>query len=132
MTRSFVPALALLALGTAHAGGVNHIVTVAPNALSFSPPVTNASIGDTVTFNKAAGSLFHNVASDAGAPQTFRCAQGCDGAGGDGGATNAAWSATISITASGTIGYHCEIHGQGMTGSIVVGTPVGLQNFEID
>ena len=133
MFRSCFVAGALLAFAaTAHAGGVNHVVTVAPNALTFSPPVTNANVGDTVTFNKAAGGLFHNVASDAGAPQTFRCAQGCDGAGGDGSATNVAWSATISITTSGTIGYHCEVHGANMSGSIVVGTPVSLQNFEID
>lgn len=101
-----------------------------------SPAVTNAQIGDTITFNNVGASPgFHNVVSSSGATQ-FRCAAGCDGVGGGNGSPSSAnWSATITLTTVGTINYFCEVHGAagiGMFGTINVTVPVGLQSFEID
>jgi len=112
----------------------NHVVNVGdPNGLTFAPATLNIAAGDTVTFNNGGG--FHNVASDPGAVTSFRCAQGCDGAGGNGAASNTLWSATVTFPTPGTVGYHCEIHGapgQGMAGTITVTVPVELQTFEVD
>lgn len=84
--------------------------------LNFSPRTINANVGDTVTFVNAGGT--HNVAADDG---SFRCANGCDGSGGDGNPNGSNWSSTITLTAAGTIGFHCEVHGaMGMTGTINV------------
>jgi plastocyanin len=108
---------------------------------SFNDPttntnVTNAAVGDTITFtNVGASPGFHNVRSD-GPVTTFRCANGCDGVGGGSGdpsSTN--WTATITLATADTIHYYCEIHGapsQGMSGTINVTTPVELQTFEVD
>jgi hypothetical protein len=68
---------------------------------------------------------------------TFRCANGCDGVGtGDGNPSGTVgWSATIEISqaaAHASIGYHCEVHGQAMSGSITVTNPVDVQSFDID
>jgi plastocyanin len=107
---------------------------------SFNDPssntnVTNAAVGDTITFNNVGASPgFHNVRSD-GPVTTFRCADGCDGAGGNGNPSSTNWTATITLTAADTINYYCEIHGapgQGMFGTINVTVPVELQTFEVD
>lgn len=110
-----------------------HAVAVGPGGtLTFSPATLNIAAGDTVTFSSD-GTGFHNVASDAGAVTTFRCANGCDGAGGNGAPSGAAWTATVTFATPGTIGYHCEVHqGLGMVGTINVTVPVDLQSFEID
>ena len=54
----------------------------------------------------------------------FRCANGCDGAGGNGNLSGAAWSATVAFPTAGTIRYFCEAHGApggvGMSGVITV------------
>jgi plastocyanin len=66
---------------------------------------------------------------------TFRCANGCDGAGGNGSPSSANWTSTITLTTVGTIAFYCEIHGapgQGMSGTINVTLPVELQSFEVD
>lgn len=113
---------------------VDHPVNVGdPNGLTFSPQTLNIAAGDTVTFTNGGG--FHNVASDPGAVTSFRCADGCDGAGGNGDASSAAWSATVSFPTPGTVGYHCEIHGapgQAMFGTINVTIPVELQTFDVE
>lgn len=104
-----------------------------PNGVSFVPQVLNIAAGDTVTFTNGGG--FHNVVSDPGAVTTFRCADGCDGSGGNGDAASTLWSAVVAFPDPGTIGYFCEIHGapgQGMFGTINVTIPVGLQSFEIE
>ena len=104
-----------------------------PNGLTFAPAVLNIAAGDTVTFTNGGG--FHNATSDAGAVTAFRCANGCDGDGGNGAPSSTAWSATVTFPTPGTIGYHCEIHGaagQGMFGTINVTIPVELQTFEVD
>ena len=119
---------------------VNHTVNVGQNAAgaqanAFNPSVVNATVGDTITFqNVGASPGFHNVRSD-GPTQTFRCANGCDGAGGDGAPSSTNWTATITLNAAGTIPFYCEIHGApgaGMSGTINVTLPVELQSFEVD
>jgi plastocyanin len=115
------------------AAAADHTVQVGGSGLVYSPQVLNIAAGDTVTFVNAGG--FHNVQSDPGAVTAFRCAEGCDGAGGTGAASSTAWSATVAFPDPGTAGYHCEIHGApgaGMFGTINVTTPVDLQSFSID
>ena len=129
-------AASLLAFAT-HAQAVDHVVHVGGAGLVFTPSSIEALVGDTVTFINDGG--FHNVASDAGAPMTFRCANGCDGdAVGPADGTpsgTVGWTATITISpaaAHSSIGYHCEVHGQTMSGTISVTNPVDLQSFDID
>jgi plastocyanin len=122
------PALLLLAGSTAWAA--NHTVmvggtyTVGPYEyplMSFTPRDLTVNVGDTITFVNSGG--IHNVAADDG---SFRCAQGCDGQGGNGAPSGANWSATITATEAGVIPYHCEVHGTaGMTGTITVNGAAG-------
>jgi plastocyanin len=135
LLRTRGPILALALLGLAGpAAATNWNVNVGdPNGLTFSPATLNISAGDTVTFINGGG--FHNAVSDPGAVTSFRCANGCDGSGGNGAASSTLWSATVTFPTPGTVGYHCEIHGapgQGMFGTINVTIPVELQSFEID
>jgi plastocyanin len=122
------------------AWSANHTINVGQNsagqpANQFNPSTVNATIGDTITFqNVGASPGFHNARSD-GPTQTFRCANGCDGAGGDGAPSSTNWTATITLDAAGTIQFYCEIHGApgaGMAGTINVTLPVELQSFEVD
>lgn len=105
----------------AMASAANHVVTAQSN-LTFSPGNLTIAAGDTVTFRNGGG--FHNVVSDPGSVTTFRCANGCDGASGNGNLSSAAWSATVTFPTAGTIGYYCEAHGApngaGMSGTITV------------
>jgi len=135
--------VAMLALPMT-AWSVDHVINVGQTAgggqgNSFNDPttntnVTNAAVGDTITFNNVGASPgFHNVRSDG--PTTFRCANGCDGAGGNGDPSSTNWTATITLTAANTIQYYCEIHGapgQGMSGTINVAVPVELQTFDVE
>lgn len=122
-----------LLFGSASAWAANHTVAVGPGGtLIFSPANLSIVAGDTVTFTSD-GTGIHNVASDAGAVTAFRCANGCDGAGGDGTPSGAAWSSTVTFPTPGTVGYHCEVHvSLGMVGTITVTVPVDLQSFSID
>ena len=119
----------LLLLAATSAWAVDHHVTVGGTTnggpyggggspiLMFAPSNLTIAVGDTVTFTNAGGAP-HNVHAD---DNSFRCAQGCDGQGGDGTPGAAAWSATITFDQAGTFPYHCDIHGSmGMTGSITV------------
>ncbi|WP_332687528.1 FG-GAP-like repeat-containing protein, partial [Devosia sp.] len=102
------------------ASAANHVVTAQSN-FTFSPSNLTIDAGDTVTFQNGGG--FHNVVSDPGSVTMFRCANGCDGAGGNGNLSGAAWSATVTFPTPGAIGYHCEAHGSpgsGMAGTITV------------
>jgi plastocyanin len=144
---SLIALATLFGLASSAASAANLIVNVGVNSggsqanaftdttSNTSPAVTNAQVGDTVTFNNVGASPgFHNVVSNAGATQ-FRCANGCDGAGGNGDPSSANWSATITLTTASTINYFCEVHGGtgvGMFGTINVNVPVGLQSFGID
>jgi plastocyanin len=130
--RKIWPAVLLL-LAASHAWAVDHHVTVGGVVnngygtnpiLMFSPSMVTVNPGDTVTFTNAGGAP-HNVHAD---DDSFRCAAGCDGAGGNGTPSADAWTSTITITqaAGTTIAYHCDIHGSmGMTGSIVVQDAAG-------
>jgi plastocyanin len=126
--RKFWPAVLLL-LAAPSAWAIDHRVDVGGSYDSggytypqngFVPRAVTVDVGDTVTFVNAGGT--HNV--DADDETTFRCANGCDGAGGNGDPSGAAWSSTVAITpamAGHTIGYHCDVHGSmGMTGTITV------------
>ena len=93
----------------------NHTVEARPDN-TFSPSNLTIEMGDTVTFVNAGG--FHNVAASNG---SFRCAEGCDGQGGNGDPSSSAWSATVTFNNVGTVDYVCEVHaGLGMAGTIVV------------
>jgi plastocyanin len=128
--------VASLGLFSAGAYAANIPVTVGGGGNNFNPATLSIAAGDTVTFSYAGGVVPHNVRSDPGTVTQFRCAQGCDGQGGDGTPTGTAWSATITFPTAGTIPFFCEIHGAaggvGMSGVITVTTPVDLQSFEVD
>jgi len=113
--------VALGLLFSATAPAANHIVTALPN-MTFSPKTMTINAGDTVTFTNGGG--FHNVASDPGAVTAFRCADGCDGAGGNGSLSSSAWSATVTFPTAGAAAFHCEAHGAaggvGMSGKITI------------
>lgn len=133
LSRLSATATLLLAAASASAGGTNHNVSVGGAAgFAFVPATLTISQGDTVTFTNAGGN--HNVVSTSPAA-VFRCAQGCDGAGGNGDVSGVLWSAVVTFNNPGTVDYYCELHGlpgQGMAGTIIVNIPVGLQKFEID
>ena|SRR5882724_4212909 len=112
----FVPA-APAAVVEVQAGGTG---------LVFTPAAVTLQAGDSVHFSNAGGT--HNVTADDG---SFRCANGCDGQGGDGSISGAPWSATVAYPRAGTYLFHCEEHGGaggvGMSGRVIVqpapGTP---------
>jgi plastocyanin len=105
-------AVALLLAGSA-SWAAN--VTVHANNFSFSPADITINVGDTVTFVNDGG--FHNVSSSDGG---FRCANGCDGQGGNGDPASG-WQFSLQFNSAGTFHYVCEVHAaMGMTGSITV------------
>jgi plastocyanin len=102
----------------AHA--TDHVVTALSN-MTFSPAAITINAGDTVTFENGGGT--HNAVSTPGSVTVFRCANGCDGSGGNGNLSSAAWSATVTFPTAGTINYYCQAHGSpgaGMSGTITV------------
>jgi plastocyanin len=121
-----------LLLAAVPASAEDHTVTArnGPGGRHFDPATLTIAVGDTVTFvNDPADPGFHNVASDPGAVTAFRCANGCDGDGGNGDPDSNLWSATVAFPTAGSAPYYCEIHGgpggAGMSGVITVtgGTP---------
>lgn len=81
----------------------------------FIPADLEIEVGDTVTWTNEEG--LHNVV----APGLFRCANGCDGEGGNGDPAKNAWSFSRTFNSVAEIDYFCEIHlGFGMVGSISV------------
>ncbi len=97
--------------------------------LMFQPANLTIAVGDTVTFTNAGGAA-HNVHSDDNT--SFRCAQGCDGQGGDGNPSAALWSVTVPFNQAGKFPYHCDVHGSmGMTGSITVQAATSSGNVPI-
>ena len=92
-----------------------HIVEARSNN-RFEPANLTIEAGDTVTWLNAGG--FHNVRATDG---SFRCANGCDGQGGNGDPSLAAWEFSLIFNDPGTIDYDCEVHvSLGMVGSITV------------
>lgn len=110
---------ATLSLLAMPAWAVDHRVRLGGSfGLTYSPASLTINAGDTVTFQNLGG--FHNVVSDTGA---FRCARGCDGAGGDGNPTDFNFSVTVAFNTPGSFGYFCNVHGSpgaGMFGRITV------------
>ena len=128
---------ATLGLFSAGAYAADHPVTVGGGGgFTFAPNNLSISAGDTVTFTYAGGAAPHNVRSDPTAVTQFRCANGCDGQGGDGTPSGTAWTATVTFPTAGSVPFYCEIHGGpggiGMAGTITVTVPVDLQSFEVD
>ena len=83
---------------------------------TFSPSTVTIVPGGTVTFVNLGGE--HNVTADDG---SFRCANGCDGSGGNGTPATNAWSVTITFPDAGSVPYNCEVHvAEGMTGTVIV------------
>jgi plastocyanin len=134
MKRISLAAGGALALFAVTASAVDHqVVAMNTPTRHFEPPTLEINVGDTVTFiNDPGNPGFHNARSDADAVTEFRCANGCDGDGGNGDPDSALWSATVTFPTAGTVGYYCEVHGGdggiGMSGVITVvgtgGTPV--------
>jgi plastocyanin len=117
--------LALLAAAGA-ASAANVIVTAKSN-FTFSPSNVTINVGDTVTFKNGGG--LHNVVSNS-TGNVFRCANGCQGAGGNGAPSDDPWQAVVTFSNPGTVQFFCELHGaagQGMAGTITVnGTAPGF------
>jgi len=106
----------LLDLVPLSASATNYNVVVAPNgALTFSPKNLTINAGDSVTWQWAGGGMPHNVAGPG-----FRCANGCDGEGGDGTPSALPWTFTRTFAIPGTINYVCQVHQPIMSGSITV------------
>ncbi|MDC8012077.1 plastocyanin/azurin family copper-binding protein [Tahibacter soli] len=112
-------AASAFALAGSVATAADHIVEVGRDGLTFTPGLLTIRRGDTVTFVNIIGN--HNVVASSGA---FRCANGCDGAGGNGNLSVDLWRATVQFDRVGTFGYYCQAHGDpdggGMYGSITV------------
>jgi plastocyanin len=109
--------LAALAPGVARAG-VEHQVSLLGSV--FTPQHLEITAGDSVRWTNDDAPMFHNVRADDG---SFRCAEGCDDLGGDGGVSPAPWTFSRVFTEPGVIGYYCEAHGVpglGMWGTITV------------
>lgn len=82
----------------------------------FEPDVITIEVGETVTWCHD-GNNTHNVMEEGG---TFRCANGCDGSGGNGNPSTG-WSFSITFTDARTVNYICEVHeALGMTGTVIV------------
>jgi plastocyanin len=110
----FVPWLAI-SIGLP-ASAANFEVSVGEHAPIFAPKILNIQVGDSVTFVHKAGHRANVVASG-----LFRCAQGCDGEGGNGNPSELPWTVTRIFTEAGTVNYHCdEGIATGMRGQIVV------------
>lgn len=120
--RRIVTALLATSVGVLPAAAQkSHTVTANPD-LTFSPAQLTITAGDSVTWRNEGG--IHNVAADDG---SFRCADGCDGAGGDGDPSETAWSFTLTFDQPSDVPYHCQVHGApggaGMSGLITVQAP---------
>jgi len=137
--RKIWPALLLL-LAASSAWAVDHQIAVGGTygsggytypLLMFSPSTVTINAGDTVTFTSGGGAP-HNVHAD---DNSFRCANGCDGAGGNGEPAANTWTSTVTFgpeTAGHSIPFHCDIHGSmGMTGTIIVNAAQGSGNVPI-
>jgi plastocyanin len=112
-----IATLALALPGAAAAE--DHMVRVVDS--SFIPAMLTIQAGDTVTWANEGTAQAHNVVAD---DDSFRCANGCDGMGGNGNASTGPWSVTLTFDDPGTIPYYCDQHGAaggiGMAGTVTV------------
>lgn len=119
--------LALVLAGSlpvAHA--VDHTVFVGGASDVFSPNTLTINVGDRVFFRNQGG--LHNVAADNG---LFRCAEDCQGVnGGSGNPSANGWAFAVQLNAPGTLGYHCDVHGN-QRGTITVQQGSGGGNVNI-
>jgi plastocyanin len=121
LRHAFLGSLLFFVAGLASAE--NFTITAKSN-LTFSPANITINVGDTVTFKNGGG--FHNVKSSS-AGNAFRCAKGCDGAGGSGEPSDDAWTSVVTFNNPGSVQYLCEVHGASMGGTITVnGTAPGF------
>ncbi|MGH9456903.1 MAG: plastocyanin/azurin family copper-binding protein [Thermoanaerobaculia bacterium] len=115
--RAAIATSCVLFLAALPAAAANHSVEVRDDF--FSPATLTIQEGDSVTWTNF-GNMPHNVRANDG---SFRCANGCDGQGGNGTASAAQWSFTLTFDDPGTIPYFCEVHGTptaGMRGTVIV------------
>lgn len=108
--------LAVLALAAIPAGAADHRVNVGGDQIRFDPPDLTINVGDTVTFVSVSPQL-HNVHAN---DDSFRCAAGCDGQGGNGAPQTGPWSATVAFPHAGIVGYRCDPHASFMRGVVRV------------
>lgn len=103
-----------------NAGAADHEVFVNAVDDQFQPRDLVIEAGDTVRWTNQ-GIHPHNVTADDG---SFRCANGCDGMGGNGNPSTAMWSFELTFDEPGEIPYHCQNHGApggiGMAGTVTV------------
>lgn len=102
------------------AQATEHEVLVNTRDSFFDPKHIEIQAGDTVRWRNM-GLAGHNVTADNG---SFRCANGCDGEGGNGSIASNAWNFTRTFSEPGEIAYHCQHHGGpggvGMAGTVTV------------
>jgi plastocyanin len=125
-----------LALFAVTASAVDHQVIARNGPRVFDPATLEINVGDTVTFiNDPDNPGFHNATSNPDAVTQFRCANGCDGTGGNGDPSGDLWTATVTFDTPGTVGYYCEIHGDpgggGMAGVITVVNTGGAPSIDV-
>ena len=112
-----VIAIAVLSLAALRAQAVDHQVSVGGASVRFDPPDITINVGDTVTWISTSAQA-HNVHAN---DNSFRCAAGCDGNGGDGSPRIGPWSATVAFPRAGIYGYRCDPHANyGMLGVVRV------------
>jgi len=112
--RGFSIAWLLAAAGSATA--TDYQVNLGGGSDTFRPNNITIQVGDTVTFHNFGGQ--HNVRAN---DNSFRCAVGCDGAGGSGEPSSTQWTDTITFDHAGDVAYHCDPHaGMGMVGVVHV------------
>ena len=121
-------ALAWLLVAAGGAAATDFTVNLGGGSDTFRPNDITIQVGDTVTFHNFGGQ--HNVRAN---DNSFRCAVGCDGAGGSGEPSGTRWSDTITFDHAGDVAYHCDPHaGMGMIGVVrVVDSGGGTSNVPI-
>jgi len=96
------------------------LYTINTDGGDFNPPTLTIQPGDSVRWTNS-GMGFHNVRAD---DDSFRCANGCDGMGGNGDPASNVWSFTLVFNDPGDVDFYCEIHGGpdgvGMSGVLTV------------
>jgi plastocyanin len=116
-SRDFLIALTLLLVSDVCSAATFGITVGGNSGNVFTPSALTINAGDTVVFTNAGG--FHNAVIN----NLFRCANGCDGAGGNGNPSSTSWSFQQTFSTAGTFNYYCEQHGtptSGMHGTLTV------------